>query len=193
MGKIPLESQSRHSDRNSRILCAFHEEKLVASATLFFPAKDATDAIELRRVCVHSQYRRSDLLMGLYEHIARAFVLSDRKFIHVPHDDARLASYLHMGFRMSAPARVGGGTASRPAVLGKEAVLACKGMSTVAWLCLFGDLAEHLLEKGFVNAGPWRYWRIKARLRLKPLLKPFMAKWRGQFLKQFLTEASPNL
>lgn len=169
-----------------RILCAFHEEILVATATLAFPSQGAPlarawgpsgsvglppglppmeDLMEVHGVSVHRDYRRGDLLKALIEHIARVFVLSGRKHILKSCDPEALRHYRRMGFHETAKQD---GSDFRLVLMDREAITRGRGIFTPAWLSLFGNVVKDLLDKQLLEPGAWTRMSILARLRLKP-------------------------
>lgn len=198
----PPEAMSFQSDRNSRILCVFQEDKLVATATLNFPGskKDKlkaestlgdtglpdrvppkTDIVEVHSVGLHPDYRKGDLLLAMVEHIGRAFVLSDRKFLLKVCAERLLPQHRRIGFRTSGAPLIHNGEKAHILLLEKKAVLFGKGLSVSNWLALFGDLASDLLEKGLIEPEPWTGFTTRTKLRLKPLLQE-KARFRSGFL-----------
>lgn len=178
--------------RSSKVLCAFHEGRLVGAATLTYPGKDTwrpnslralsdedyraweanlDELLEVHGVCLHPDYRRGDLLKALIEQIARAFVLSDRKYILKLCDERSLARFRKMGFREAGTSFEGRNGPQRPVLLDKEAVTHAKGINRASWLALFGDLGEDLLDRRLVEPDAWSRWKLRALLSLRPLLR----------------------
>lgn len=204
---LPPEAMSSRSDRNSRILCVFQEDKLVATATLNFPGskKDSlkaesllddsgfsdrvppkSDIVEVHSVGLHPDYRKGDLLLAMVEHIGRAFVLSDRKYLLKVCADRLLPQHRRIGFRTSGTPFIHNGEKAHILLLEKKAVLFGKGLSVPNWLALFGDLASDLLDKGLVEPERWTGFSTRAKLKLKPLLQEKARLDSGTLFRDFL-------
>lgn len=165
-----LASLTAQARSGLRILCGFHEERLVAAALLSFPRADVDpDALEVRAISLHQDYRRGDLLKALIEHIARIFVLSGRKRLVRRCDGSALPHYRRMGFRESPAARPGAGGALTMQ-LDREAVASGRGMPVTAWLSLFGNVAEDLVAKRLIEPSGFGAIALKAKFALKPWL-----------------------
>jgi hypothetical protein len=190
-GEAPAASH-RPNDRFAKLLCAYHEGKLVGAATLAYPGKasgrplalrhltveeyrawepDLEQVLEVRGECLHPDYRRGDLLKAFIEQIARAFVLSDRKHILMHCDKEALPRYRMMGFREAGAPYPGPDGPRCLVLLPKEAVTHAKGIDLGAWLALFADLAEDLLDRGLVETDTLTGWKLRALRALRPLLR----------------------
>ncbi len=108
-------------DNISRILLAYHGDKLVASVAMSFPESESeildteralpggypkefppkTKVIEVARLCTDPSYRRGDLALRMFEHLYRVFALSQREFIITSTDNNLWILYKKLGFRKS--------------------------------------------------------------------------------------------
>jgi mRNA-degrading endonuclease HigB of HigAB toxin-antitoxin module len=179
-------------DKISRILCAFHQDVLVACAGITFPSNSAeilrsetafpgnkfpghppkkTELIEINSLCTHKDYRRGDLLKAIFEHLARVFVLSDRNYIMNLSDDSLLPIYLSIGFKDMHETGVFLGRNHHLIKISRDAVTNGKGLRLLAWNILYGDLMQDILEKGLMNFSPWQKLLLRLRLSFKPLAK----------------------
>lgn len=177
-------------DKTSRILCAYHDGVLVASAALTFPASESvtlrsetafpgnrfpgnpppkSQLLEVNSLCTHRDYRRGDLLHAMFEQIARIFVLSDRNYIMNLSDSNLLPMYLGIGFKAQGETGVFLGRPHHLIVGPREAVIKSRGIGLLRWNLLYGDLMEDVLSKRLLEFPFWDRMMIKARLALKPL------------------------
>lgn len=186
------EAMSFAWDRRSRILCGFHEGKVVASAALTFP-EDASPPlrseapfpdgkfpgdpparstiVEVGALCTHKDYRRGDLLRALFEHIARIFVLSDRRCIMTLCEGSLLPLYLGIGFRELGQTVELMGRPHHLIRLDKETMTESRGLGLLRWNRLYGEMMRDLANKGLYRPAGTETWKLPARLALAPLAK----------------------
>jgi hypothetical protein len=161
-----------------RLLCAFHEETLVAALLLGFPKagktclgypageSDRRPAMEVLDIATHPDYRRGDLWLSLVERTSRIFLLSGRASLKRVCGDRLLPLYRKMGFAETV--RDGGGEGpSRLLVLDRSTVLHGRGIGTPAWATLYGDLIEDFLDKGLLELPAWQALRLRVLLTCK--------------------------
>ncbi|MEO6098370.1 MAG: hypothetical protein ABIW76_22940 [Fibrobacteria bacterium] len=186
------ESMSSEWDRKSRILCAFHEDTLVASVTLTFPESESailrsqaafpgseyppgvpakTDLIEINSLCTHLDYRKGDVLHALFEQIARCFLLSDRSHILTLCDENLLKLYLKVGFRNLGHRCTYLGIEHHLIRGDKDGIRIGKGVPILAWAGLYGDLVQDLMGNGLLEASAWEKRLIRFKLLFLPLSK----------------------
>jgi hypothetical protein len=179
-------------DRTIRILCAYHEETLVAAATLGFPSsrKDRLHAeaglrhedigswcpgreslMEIIDVSTHPHYRRGDLWLALAERIARIFLLSDRERMVRSCEHRLVPLYERIGFRRKG-APVDAGSRKRQMVsMDRKAILRAKGVGLRVWLTLYSDLVADVVRKDLVELSAWEWLRLRARMAWRPWLR----------------------
>lgn len=188
----PPEAMSSKWDRKSRILCAFHEDTLVASASMTFPESESvtlrseaafpggeyppgipakTSFIEVNSLCTHREYRKGDLLHAMFEQIARCFLLSDRAHILTLCDGSLLGLYLRIGFRDLGHRCAYLGMEHHLIRLDKDAIRSGKGISTLAWAGLYGELIRDLLGNGLLAATALERRIVRFKLLFLPLSK----------------------
>ena len=175
-GKRPLdtapEDMSISWDKSSRILCAYHEGVLVASAAMTFPESEDTplrsetafpgnrfpgnppskrETLEFNSLCTHKDYRKGDLLRALFEQMARIFILSDRKYVMNLADDNLLPMYMGIGFKDQHETGRFLGIPHHLIKGSRETVLGAKGMGWLRWNLCYGDVMRDLVSKGMVS------------------------------------------
>jgi len=195
-GKKPKETQVEQMgsdwDHQSRILCALAGQKVVASVALTFPISEnislrsemgfpknkypihiteKTDLIEVANLCTDVEFRNGDLLHGMFTHIARAFILSDRNYIVTLCTAELYPLYMKIGFTdskqitqfMNIPHHLIYGTKKTP--------LNGNGINLLLWNFLYGDLVEDLINKKMLTISRWEFFLIRIRRLLSPLSK----------------------
>jgi hypothetical protein len=196
IGGTQPEEMSISKDKNSRILCAYHDETLVACAAITFPSREdevlrsetpfpggrfpiphppKPDLVEVNSLCTHKEYRRGDLLQAMFEQIARIFVLSGRTCIMNLVESSLLPLYLGIGFRDTGETCEFLGRTHHLIRVDRKIVLAGKGMGVIRWNLLYGDLMEDILKRGMMPLGRFE----RCRLRIMLVLKPFAKRWVG--------------
>lgn len=190
----PEEMASR-LDGQSRILMAWHQDKLVGSLTYTFPASEdevlesqaafpgrkypvaippKTSLIEVSRLCIDEEYRGTDLLQGLFEHGAKHFLLSDRYWLLTSAVSELLPLYERIGFVKL------GASYKHPAlnnlehhliIAHRDTFLWGRGINLFVWDSIFGDMVRHLMDRKLIRlAGPLAML-IRAKLWFRPLAK----------------------
>ena len=195
-------------DKRSRILCAFHEDILVASAAITFPESDAdilrsemgfldnaypvshpkkTKLMEVNSLCTHREYRRGDLLQSVFQQIARIFILSDRICIMNLVETALLPLYLGIGFHDTGHTCFFLGREHHLIQVSRRAITHGKGMSLIRWNILYGALMKDALQKRALPFTRWEKLILQARLAFKPFSEKWLhAKLEEAFRKSIL-------
>jgi len=184
-------------DRESRILCAFSGQNVVACVALTFPTSDKTplrseigfpdkkypiriadkeNMIEAINLCTDSAYRNGDLLQGMFTHIARTFLLSDREYLVTVCTAQLFPLYKKIGFKdtghtcdfLNIPHHLIYGH--------KSGALYSKGMSTLVWNHVYGDLVQDLVAKSMLNLERQELNRIRITRLWSPLAKIWVRK-----------------
>lgn len=204
------ESLSSKWDRRSRILCAFHENVLVASAALTFPESESvvlrseaafpdskypggvprkTDFIEVNSLCTHREYRKGDLLHAMFEQIARCILLSDRNHVVTLCDSNLLRLYRDIGFRDLRRTCTYIGIKHHLIVLDRKTLLYGKGMGSLAWAGLYGEVVSSLLSGGLLEVTRRQGWLIHIKLAFLPLSRRVLGARMEKVFKRRLKKA----
>ncbi len=158
-------------DRKSRIVLAYHHERLVGTVSLLFPDREnmildtektftggypirlplKQTMIEVARLCITPDYRATDILHGIFEQIYRILITSGREYILSSTDDRMWPLYRRIGFKktgMSYDHPVLKGIRHHVMLLHKDSLLFGKGISPFVWLKFFMHMTDHLLSIG---------------------------------------------
>jgi predicted GNAT family N-acyltransferase len=204
------EAMAGRLDGLSRILMAHHHDTLVGSMTFTYPNSEDTildsqmgfpnqkypvaippksNLIEVSRLCIHQEYRSTDLLQGLFEHGMKHFLMSDRHWLLTSAVADLLPTYLRIGFKKM------GASYKHPAlnnqehhliIAPREAFLWGKGMNLLVWNTLFGDVIQYLLNRNLVDVtGPERAL-IRTQLLFRPLSRRFFENRANQAFRRHL-------
>jgi hypothetical protein len=189
------EEMSVLKDKDSRILCAFHDDTLVATAAITFPARNdevlrseaafpdgkypilhppRTELLEVNSLCTHKDYRRGDLLQTMFEQIARIFILSGRTWIITLAETSLLPIYLGIGFRNTGKTCEFMGRMHHLIHVEREVALEGRRIGLFRWNLLYGDLMEDILERRMLPLGYLARLRLRFMLTFKPLAKRWM-------------------
>jgi predicted GNAT family N-acyltransferase len=186
-------------DGKSRILMAHHHGRLVGTITFTFPTSEDTildsqrgfqgskypvwvppkaNLIEVSRLCIHQEYRGTDVLQGMFEHGLKHFLMSDRHWLLTSAMDELLPIYERIGFkRLDASYK-------HPQLNNKEhhliiasraSFLGGLGINLLVWNSVFGDLVRHLMVHKLVGLTRSQKNFIRAKLWLQPLSKRLFA------------------
>jgi predicted GNAT family N-acyltransferase len=182
-------------DGISRILTARHHGQLVGSMTFTFPPSEDTlldsesgfpsrkypvrlppkaNLIEVSRLCVHPDYRGTDLLQGLFEHGLKHFLMSDRHWLLTSATADLVPMYQEIGFtRLKAAYRhpLLGNKEHTLLIAHRSAFLWGFGIGVLTWNSVFGDLVRHLVENRLIRLPGWVRAIIRTKLLLRPLAR----------------------
>lgn len=178
-------------DGISRIMMAHHHDTLIGSLTFTFPVSEETlldsqagfpggrypfklppkaNVIEVSRLCIHEEYRNTDVLQGLFEHGIKNFLMSDRHWLLTSAVSELVPAYERIGFKRL------GASYRHPGLNNKEhhlilahrnAFLYGKGMNLFAWNALFGDVVGFLLRRGLLDLTAPERLLVTAKLALR--------------------------
>lgn len=202
-GGTQPEEMSISKDKNSRILCAYHDETLVACAAITFPSREEevlrseasfpdgkypiphppkSELVEVNSLCTHKEYRRGDLLQAMFEQIARIFVLSGRTCIMNLVESSLLQVYLGIGFQDTGKTCDFLGRTHHLISVDRKVALAGKRIGLLRWNLLYGDLMEDILERGMMPLGRFERFKLKFMLAFKPFAKRWIG---GKYERAF--------
>ncbi|MEO6095514.1 MAG: hypothetical protein ABIW76_07510 [Fibrobacteria bacterium] len=197
VGKKPLgtrpEEMAGNLDGQSRIMMAHHQDKLVGTLTFTFPTREdavldsqagfpgqkypveippKANLIEVSRLCIHDEYRSTDLLQGMFEHGIKHFLLSDRHWLLTSAVADLLPIYQRIGFyrlKASYKHRALNNQEHHLLLVHRDAFLHGRGMNLLVWNTMFGELIGHLLGRGLIKVPGY----VRAIIRFKLLFLPF--------------------
>jgi predicted GNAT family N-acyltransferase len=195
-------------DGSSRIQMAHHRDQLVGTLTFTFPGSEElvldsqsgfpgqkypvtlppkANLIEVSRLCIHADYRGTDLLQGMFEQGLKHFLMSDRHWLITSAVDDLVPLYKRIGFRkLNAKYKHPRLNFQEHHLLlaHKNAFLWGQGMNPFLWNALFGDLVKYLLDRNLIEIPVWARALIRCQLLLKPVSKRILeARARGGFKK----------
>lgn len=174
-----IEEMAAPLDHLSRILVAFHGEKLVASVAIAFPDRDdllldtertfaggypepiprKTKLIEISRLCTDPDYRRSDLVFRMFEYIVKTLHCGNRQYFLTSTDSNLWPLYKRIGFKKT------GMKYAHPYLNGLQhhVLLASRitsdtgwGMNPFVWNMLYKDMILHLKKSEPAKISPWQ-------------------------------------
>lgn len=113
-----LSDVSHWYDPNCRIITAWHHNRLIGSANVFFAngedipfelqrhikpeefkkLPNPKDMIEVVGLCMHHDYRKSDILMGIFERIFHVLITTNKSYIIAASDPYLWKVYEPLGF-----------------------------------------------------------------------------------------------
>lgn len=187
------EEMAGNLDGQSRILMAHHQDKLVGTLTFTFPTNEdavldsqagfpgqkypveippKANLIEVSRLCIHEEYRSTDLLQGMFEHGIKHFLLSDRHWLLTSAVVELLPIYRRIGFfglKASYKHHALNNQKHHLILAHRDAFLYGRGINLLVWNTMFGELINHLLDRGMVKVPG----HVRAIIRFKLLFLPF--------------------
>jgi hypothetical protein len=189
------EKMSSPLDGKSRILMARHHGRLVGTMTYTFPASEETvldtqagfpgarypvalppkaNLIEVARLCIDENYRGTDLLVGMFEHGLKHFLMSDRHWLITSATDELWPMYRKIGFtRLKASYRhpLLNNLDHHLIIAHRSAFLWGFGIDILVWNSVFADLIRYLMERKLVAIPGWMRPVIRIKLLFRPLAR----------------------
>lgn len=170
-------------DHLSRILLAYHNDKVVASVSISFPNSNSmvldtekafsngypikvpekTDIVEIARLCTDSDYRRTDLLTRMFEYTYKVVVCGDRKHILTSTDNKLWPLYKKLGFKktgMSYPHPYLGGLIHHIIIGERNQPDFGNNMSKLAWNYLWRDMNDFVTERKLIKRSDFRKFKV---------------------------------
>jgi hypothetical protein len=164
-------------DSRSRLLTAFHNDILVASVALSFggaegaplrsqgcfpdstypvPVPDKETVVEVHSLCTDFDYRGGDLIQGMFEHIARSILFTDRQWLLTFTTSKLWPLYRRIGFKKtgaSVAMKDMGGLEHHMILMHRNSLVSGLRMTPFAWNYFFGQMVRDLLSKGVLRLG----------------------------------------
>ncbi len=221
IGKKPAgtrpEEMAGNLDGLSRILMAHHQDKLVGTLTFTFPVREdavldsqagfpgqkypveippKANLIEVSRLCIHEEYRSTDLLQGMFEHGIKHFLLSDRHWLLTSAVAELLPIYQRIGFRKLKAAykhRALNNQEHHLILAHRDAFLYGQGMNLLVWNTMFGELIGHLLGRRLIKVPGHVRAIIRLKLLFLPLSKRMLEKSASRAFKKHLDTLRADL
>ena len=198
IGKIPENTESKELaaplDKISRIIAAYHGSKIIATAALSFPHSEyiqldtertlpggyprdlppKKSIIEISRLCIDEEYRRSDLLIRMIEHIYKVLLASDRKYFLTSSDKSLWPLYKSLGFKKtlySYDHPTFKGIIHDIIILDKQVGISSKKLNPIKWSFYYRDITHFMWQRMAIESSLFQ--RVKFILML----------WIGRILK----------
>ncbi len=181
-------------DHISRILAAYHGSKIIATVALSFPKSEITildveralgkiypqdlprkmNLMEVSRLCIDDEYRRSDLLIRIFEHIYRVFLASDRDYVITSADDQLWPTYKRIGFRKT-PHSYGhlifNGIKHHIILIDKAVCISAKGLNPITWNVIYRDMNMFMSERINIQINFIQKFKVKCMRMLGTVLR----------------------
>ena len=162
-------------DSRSRIVMLYHQEKLVASVRVVFCKEnqkmeienyielpehfpDKEDCMEISRLCIDPDYRKSDLLLSLFNEILLIALESKRNhaLVTAPKDTAanyKRAGYRDMGVKFTIKEVMGDDEVElRVMGISLPDILKAKGINPLSWHLIYEDSLKIATFKGVLDS-----------------------------------------
>jgi len=172
----PLEQLKYFFDDYSDILVVRHNGRIIGSATLIYGdgqsqkfevqkfMEEAGDhsfeyndkMMEVAALCVLKDYRKTDIVHGVLEHLCFEMIKNKKEHIIVSSDDKLAKMYHSIGFEYTGKAF------TQPKyqdlhmhvmIVSKDAPLKAQNVRFLHWWPLWGEIVKHMKEKSVVELG----------------------------------------
>ncbi len=180
----PLEKMSYFFDEYSQILMACHQDKVIGSATMIVgnpgiqpneietllseeevaKLPDGKNSVEIACFCLNEEYRNTDILHGLFEHIYINAVMTGRRYLLISSDFKLLRLYKGIGFKETGCGFVQPKYNDLPMkilVVDKLTAKWGKGMNPLAWWFVWGKSSSYLQDRGVIRYSPLERARVQ--------------------------------
>ena len=181
-GKTHLDMQAP-LDSYSRILAVYHGEKIIGSVAISFPENELTldterafpngypnsippknQLIEIARLCTDVEYRKTDLLVRIFEYTYKTLHCGDRKYILTSTDNKLWPLYKKLGFRKTGMSYAHPFLAglNHDIIVGKVATPdSAESINPLAWNYLWRDMGRFLETSGSVQRSGLSWVRVR--------------------------------
>lgn len=184
-----LKSVSYFFDDYSHILMVMHNEEIIGSATIikgngqnqpfeietFFnednPIKlpPADETIEVAALCLHPEYRDTDILHGIFEQIYILAMMLNKNYIIASSDEFLIKLYQSIGFELTPYKFIQpkyNNLDMSVLVIKKDAAQIGKNVKKLIWWPLWGMVNNHLRERRVIKTSANQKLRSKLLERL---------------------------
>lgn len=190
--KADLEKVSYFFDDYSQILMVMHNEEIIGSATIilgdgkekpfeiqtFFDEKEielppSDKTLEVAALCLHPDYRDTDILHGVFEQIDMLTLMLNKDYIIASSDKHLIKLYKSIGFQKTPYRFVQpkyNQLTMEVLVIHRDAAIMAKGVKKLIWWPLWGTVNHYLQNRRVLSYSP--YQKIKAGI-LKRIFRLF--------------------
>ncbi len=179
-------------DKSSHILCAYHGERLVASAAIFYPESESVtlrsetafpgnkfpnrhlpkrEVMEINCLCTDEEYRGGDLFLVLYEHLLQQMILSKRKWVLAVSDLKLKPMYLKLGFHDQQAKGVFHGQEHHLIKFSKKIALVADNILFKTWASIYYLPINDLREKNQLKLSPIDKVHLLLKLQLAKIVR----------------------
>ncbi|GLQ30207.1 N-acyl amino acid synthase FeeM domain-containing protein [Litoribrevibacter albus] len=192
-----LERVSYFFDDYSHILMVMHNEEIIGSATMIVGDGDnapfeiqtffdddnpielppANKTIEVAALCLHPDYRDTDILHGIFEQIYMLTMMLNKEYIIASSDKYLLKLYQSIGFKLTPYSFVQpkyNDLQMSVLVIHQDAAQSAMGVKKMIWWPLWGVINKHLNDRRIIRFHPLQKirssllkWGFKAAYYLK--------------------------
>lgn len=185
-------------DQKSRILTAYHHDQLIGTVGIIFPDSELmvldtektfengypvkmppkTNMIEIARLCIRKEYRSTDIMFGLFEHIYRILITSERDYIITSTDDHMWPLYKTVGFSrtdMTYGHPLLNGLKHHVIIMHRKCLLHSNGVSIFVWGRLYKNMTEHLLLTRAVTFNRYEKFRFNINKAIVSVAERFLS------------------
>ena len=188
-----LKSVSYFFDDYSHILMVMHNEEIIGSATIikgngknqpfeietFFNQDNpitlppAEETIEVAALCLHPEYRDTDILHGIFEQIFILMMMLNKNYIIASSDNFLIKLYQSIGFELTPYSFIQpkyNNLEMSVLIVPKEAALESKNVKKLIWWPLWGAVNKYLQKRRVIHTSSGQ--KFKSKL-LEGLFKTF--------------------
>ena len=197
-GKSDLEFMTDEYDTRSKIVIGRYRGKIVASSRLFFPRPSEQleqeqftvippglarkdEMTEIMRVCTHKDFRRSDLLLSMFQFLAITCLQAGRPVVLGCAEPKLLKIYTAVGFRdtgISYRHPGLGDTLHQIIVVDTRECVQGLGVNPITWNAVWKGTAEYLSDGQFMKTKPQDTVRMALYRLLWPIAKVVQSRMR---------------
>lgn len=193
----PIAKFAMPQDAYGRILIAFHNARVIASALLVCEREDLKpfeleanvpslqlkknlppydELMEITAICIERYYQDTNVLHGVFENMYREGLSAGKNYIVVGAEPELVKRYLHMGFEDAGLSYENPRASSvdmRVMLLNKETGKTGQGMSPILWWQVWGSVSLHLYQRRIIEYSLIQRCRVRFNRLLYQLVSRF--------------------
>jgi len=157
----------------------FEVQKLMLEDNHQFEANELEfndSMIEVAALCVLKDYRKTDVVHGVFENLCYEMMKHKKEYIIASSDEILAKTYKAIGFSETGQSFVQpkyNNLHMKVLIVSKNAALKSKNVKFLHWWPIWGEIVRHMKEKSIVKISPWDRARLFIREMSYKIVKAF--------------------
>jgi hypothetical protein len=132
--------------------------------------------IEVAALCVLKDYRKTDVVHGIFENLCYEMMKHQKDYIIASSDEILAKTYKAIGFSETGQTFIQpkyNNLHMKVLIVSKNAALKSKNVKFLHWWPIWGEIVRHMKEKSIVKISPWDKGRLFIREVSYKIVKAF--------------------